>query len=176
MLALIDRAARPISKACVASDTPAALRQHDSELAAVRKLVQKIRFQEDLQTPPVGMALEELGAVVAALADLVAGPGADGERGAAELATPQLADAVYAVVQAGQNLRQRLPGDIAMVSNNEAQGGFQGNAAIGGARPEGRVITESTGNKSTDATQINAPMYGDLNLLAQFMAAAMPKK
>ncbi|KAH6849627.1 hypothetical protein B0I37DRAFT_92760 [Chaetomium sp. MPI-CAGE-AT-0009] len=174
VLALLDRAARPISNACLASDAPAALRQHDSELATVRKLVQKIRFQEDMQTPPVGIALAELEAVVTALADLVTGAG--GERGAAELATPQLADAVYAVVQAGQNLRQRLPGDIAMVANNEVIGGFQGNAAIGGARPEGRVITESTGNKSTDATQINAPMYGDLNLLAQFMAAAMPKK
>ncbi|KAH6641862.1 hypothetical protein F5144DRAFT_149853, partial [Chaetomium tenue] len=175
MLSQLDRAARPIRKASGAGDAPASLRQHDSELATVRKLVQKIRFQEDLQTPPVAMALEELEAVVTALAELVVRADGGGG-GAAELATPQLADAVYAVVQAGQNLRQRLPGDVATVVNNEVNGGFQTNAAIGGARPEGRVITESTGNKSTDATQINAPMYGDLGALAQFMAAAMPQK
>ena len=161
-LVLLDRAASRIN-----TGASAALRKHHADLTTVRNLVQKIRFQGDLQTPPVGIALAELKAVADGLVQV------SSSAGRSSLATQELANAVHAVVQAGENLRQRLPGDVSTAVNNEAVGGFQNNAAIGGVRPDGRVITDATGNKATDATQVNAPMYGDPAALAQFLAAAM---
>ncbi|KAH6848200.1 hypothetical protein B0I37DRAFT_158855 [Chaetomium sp. MPI-CAGE-AT-0009] len=161
-VALLDRAASQI-RGCQVPGASAALSKHDNELTTIRVLIQKIRFLEDLQTPPVATALTKLKVVADRLTQVL---------GAGSLqASQQLANAMDEVVQAAENLRQRLPGDILIPINNEVTGSFQGNAAIGGARPDGRVITEATGNKSTDAAQVNAPMYGDPAALAQFMAA-----
>ncbi|RYP01148.1 hypothetical protein DL765_010876 [Monosporascus sp. GIB2] len=163
--ALLDRAASQINTGCQAPSASAALSKHNADLTTVRNLVQKVRFQGDLQTPPVGIALTELKVVADRLAQVLsAGP--------ASLATQEFTNAMDEVVQAAKNLQQRLPGDISTAVSNEAQGGFQNNAAVGGARGDGRLTTEATRNKSTDATQINAPIYGDPAALAQFVAAA----
>ncbi|KAL8350110.1 hypothetical protein RB601_001394 [Gaeumannomyces tritici] len=163
-LALLDGAAVLIRAGCQAPNASPALPKHAENLTAVRGLVQRIKSQEDLHTPLVGAALEKLKVATMELARL-------SSAGPAMLATQGFDNAVDAVVQAGKNLRQRLPGDIFTADGNEVKGKYQINAAIGGARGDGRLIVEAKGNKSEDAAQINAPVFGDPAALAGIFAA-----
>ncbi|KAL6825254.1 hypothetical protein V8C40DRAFT_266163 [Trichoderma camerunense] len=137
--------------------------KHLEELSKVSNLVQKIRYQEDLQTRSVAIALATLKGVAKKL-DKVLGRG--------KVLQEQLSNTMNELHEAGENLRQQLPGDISTAVSNEVTKGLQINAALGGNRPEGRLLTEAIENKSTSAYQINAPIYGDASFLKDLILAA----
>ncbi|KAL6822741.1 hypothetical protein J3E69DRAFT_337775 [Trichoderma sp. SZMC 28015] len=126
---------------------------HLEELSKIRSLVQKIRYQQGLQTCSVATALATLKGVAEKLEQVLGVP-----QKVLQIQLPNIMDELR---EAGKNLRQQLPGDISTALRNEANQGLQINAALGGNRPEGRVLTEAIANRSTSASQINAPIYGD---------------
>lgn len=130
--------------------------KHLEELKKIRGLVQKIRYQQDLQTRSVATALATLKGVAKKLDEVL---GVRPE--VLQEQTLNINNAMDELHEAGKNLRQQLPGDISSALRNEVSNGFQINATMGGESPEGRVITESVANKASSATQINAPVYGN---------------
>lgn len=137
--------------------------KHLEELSKIRGLVQKIRYQQDLQTRSVATALATLKGVAKKL-DQVLGRG--------KVLQEQLFNAMDELREAGRNLRQQLPGDISSALSNEVSNGLQINATMGKERQEGRVITEAIANKATSAAQINAPVYGNASYLEKLFLAA----
>lgn len=122
------------------------------QLADVNKLIQKVRFNDDLQTPTVGRALLKVEDVLARLGQASAGGSVD-----------DIYDVVVELVQAAKNLRNGLPGDVHLADGNKATGrGSQLNGAIifaGSQRPD-RLVSEAMRNEVADGFQTNAPIYG----------------
>ncbi|KAK4250276.1 hypothetical protein C7999DRAFT_11901 [Corynascus novoguineensis] len=129
------------------------------KLSQVRGLIQKVRYQQSLQTPNVMAALEILGSVIDKLVDCT-------RRGNADSHT-QLKNVMSEIDEAAKNLRQQFPGHFAVAEKNRAVKAFQANAAIGLKPSDERVITEARGNDAEGALQINAPIFGDPAFLAQ---------
>ncbi len=135
---------------------PVVLDAHET-LGEVRNLIQKVRYQQSLQTPNVMAALDTLSSVID---ELVACTGA-----AASVA--RFKNVMDEIDQASKNLREQFPGHFSVAKNNKAVNAFQTSAAIGLKASDERVVTEASGNEAERAMQINAPIMGDTAFLAQ---------
>ncbi|KAK4456220.1 hypothetical protein QBC34DRAFT_389292 [Podospora aff. communis PSN243] len=130
----------------------AAFYDHQEELDKTTKLVHKVEFQSDMQTPNVGRALGPLKAAVGELTDtLIDGSYMSG----------QLGHVMSKIVAATRNLKDQLPGDVAIAENNEAtDDAWQINGFIGKTESHGRVYAEAKGNKVKGGRQINGAAFG----------------
>lgn len=129
-------------------------------LGEVRSLIQKVRYQQSMQTPNVLAALDTLSSVIDTLVACTRSKGT----------TPSLTrfnNVMDEIDQASKNLRQQFPGHFAVAKNNKAVKTFQANAAIGLKPSDERVVTEALGNEAEGGLQINAPFMGDTAVLAQ---------
>jgi len=158
----LDRAVIQIERHPGLLDAPALFDAHYQALRNTRALVQKVRYQEDLQVPHVIAALVKLGGVIDRLVARTA-------KGSA-CSVDGVSDAMDEVEQAAKDLSHRLPGDINVAEDNTANGGFQVNAAIGVEQSDRRKLIETRRNMVTDAIQINAPIYGNAAFLAEIAA------
>jgi hypothetical protein len=148
----------------VAATTADMVKPRD-QLNDTRCLLQKIRFQDALQTPAVDSALAKVVDVLSELLQTLNNTHAFSE---------ELRNAMNQLKEATSNLRSQLPGETSIARDNEIEGGFQPNALIdmNGTRPDWRLNTEASGNKAKDAIQTNAPVYGNLEGILKYL----PKK
>jgi hypothetical protein len=164
--ALLDNSVKNIRRLHVAdkreADTAENLDTYLKQLAAIRELLQQIRFKDAFQTPAVCSALIKVKSVMLQLAQGLEDDICHPDR---------LIHRMDELSQATDNLRRQFPGDTSVASENKAERAFQANAAIGGKAPEGRLHTTASKNEAIDAVMINAPIYGD----APWLAAAFGK-
>jgi hypothetical protein len=166
--ALLDNSVKKIRRLQDADEreanTAEKLVAYMKQLAAIRELLQQIKFQDALQTPVVGSALIKVQSVMLQLAQGLEDDICDHDR---------LIHRMDELSQATDNLRRQFPGDTSVALENKAERAFQANAAIGGKAPEGRLHTTASKNEAKDAVMINAPVFGDASWLAAF--AKLPR-
>jgi hypothetical protein len=132
----------------------AAFYDHQAELDKTTKLVHRVEFQSDMQTQNVGRALGPLKAAVGELTDALI----DGS-----YMSSQLGHVMSKITQATKNLKDQLPGDVAIAEDNKATGGaHQFNGFAGKTEAHGRIHTEARGNtvEGQGGRQINGAVYG----------------
>jgi hypothetical protein len=132
----------------------AAFYDHQDDLDETTKLVHRVEYRSDMQTPNVGRALGPLKAAVGELTDILF----DGS-----YMSGQLGHVMSKLVEATKNLKDQLPGDVAIAENNEADdGAHQFNGFAGKTEAHGRIYAEAKGNKvkGQGGRQINGAVYG----------------
>lgn len=157
---LLDNAVAHIEGCKGRTITSVNLNNHINKLAAIRSLLQRIRYQVDLQTPAVASALAPIKPPLKMLVQTSS--------------LSQITNIMDELDQASINLRRQLPGNFSMASDNKVTAGFQGNAPIGGQQPEGRIISEAMRNHAENSMQINAPVYGDISALVKLGKLWLP--
>jgi len=141
------------------------LGRHDRELWYIRDLVQIIRFDEDLHTPPVANALGLLRTCVAdKLLPVLREDSCSLE---------QLAIAMSEVKRAVRDLRNWLP-ILQLRQEQQLEGSVCINSDIGGNADCERIIISAQRNEASNGFQVNAPMRGDASFLAAMIAAFAP--
>ncbi len=156
----LDLAMAQIKESQTLQAKPVALDAQQT-LEEARSLIQRVRYQQSLQTPNVMAALDTLSSV---LEELVACTGATAS-------VARFKNVMDEIDQASKNLRQQFPGHFFVAKNNKAVDAFQICAAVGLKVSDERVVAEAAGNEVERGVQINAPIMGDTAFLAQIAVA-----
>ena len=130
-------------------------------LGEVRSLIQRVRYQQSLQTPNVMAALDTLSSVLDELVTCTE----------ATASVTRFKNVMDEIDQASRNLRQQFPGHFSVAKENKAVDAFQICAAIGLKVSDERVVAEARGNEAERGVQINAPIMGDTAFLSQIAVA-----
>ncbi|KAK0623480.1 hypothetical protein B0T14DRAFT_564834 [Immersiella caudata] len=148
---LLDKAVLIINRTRQANKAPASFYEYQDDLDETTQIVHRVEYRSDMQTPNVGRALGPLKDAVEKLTQILV----DGS-----YMSGQLDHVMSKLVEATKNLQDQLPGDVAIVENNEADDAAQLNGFFGKTERQGRIYAEVKGNKAKGGRQVNGAVYG----------------